>query len=109
MGCSPRSSMANTDNVTQPTKEGGNDLTKNNEIGSTNPSEKISQNALIIQTVFTMHQNQDLPPSNQIKPNTSMVIQYKRGEMIGSGAYGKVYSGLILNTGQVVAIKSILV
>jgi len=56
-----------------------------------------------------MHQNQDLPPSNQIKPNTSMVIQYKRGEMIGSGAYGKVYSGLILNTGQVVAIKSILV
>ena len=34
-------------------------------------------------------------------------IKYCKGELIGSGAYGKVYQGLDTTNGHLVAIKSI--
>ena len=34
-------------------------------------------------------------------------IRWERGELIGSGTYGKVYQGLNLNNGNLIAIKSV--
>lgn len=34
-------------------------------------------------------------------------IRWERGELIGSGTYGKVYQGLNLNNGKLIAIKSV--
>ena len=34
-------------------------------------------------------------------------IKWERGELIGSGTYGKVYQGLNLNNGNLIAIKSV--
>eukprot|EP00755_Sulcionema_specki_P004494 Sspe_Gene.30201::Locus_14851_Transcript_1_1_Confidence_1.000_Length_2309::g.30201::m.30201 len=59
-----------------------------------------------------------LPPSNssaltpqaQPKPNHAQDrthMRWKRGKMIGSGAYGKVSMGINLDTGQLIAVKSI--
>lgn len=44
--------------------------------------------------------------SNQNEGEKSQ-IKWKKGELIGSGAYGKVYLGLNVNNGQMIAIKSI--
>ena len=35
------------------------------------------------------------------------VIRYKKGELIGEGAFGKVYQGFNQDTGQILAIKEI--
>lgn len=34
-------------------------------------------------------------------------IHYYKGELLGSGAYGKVYQGLDISNGQLIAIKNI--
>ena len=34
-------------------------------------------------------------------------FNYHKGELIASGAYGKVYQGLDISTGQLLAIKNI--
>ena len=34
-------------------------------------------------------------------------IDFAKGELIGSGAFGKVYQGLDINSGQLIAIKNI--
>ena len=46
---------------------------------------------------------------NNKEPNMEEVdaIQYVKGELIGSGAYGKVYSALDMITGQLLAVKTI--
>jgi len=45
------------------------------------------------------------------KKNTvmNMKMQWKRGDLIGIGSCGKVYSGLNLKTGEIIAIKSVKV
>ncbi len=45
----------------------------------------------------------------QTEPKPSGEIRWQRGELIGRGAYGKVYLGLNLDTGQPIAIKTVLV
>ena len=37
------------------------------------------------------------------------MVRWERGELIGRGAYGKVYKGRNLDTGQTLAIKTVLV
>jgi len=43
----------------------------------------------------------------RINPNS--LIQYKKQKLIGTGSYGKVYSGEIVNTREIIAIKSVRV
>lgn len=42
-----------------------------------------------------------------IKGSLGQGIRWERGELIGSGTYGKVYQGLNLNNGKLIAIKSV--
>ncbi len=35
------------------------------------------------------------------------IIRFKKGELIGEGAFGKVYQGFDEDTGQIIAIKEI--
>jgi serine/threonine protein kinase len=44
---------------------------------------------------------------SKIKNQDSFIKQFKRGECVGSGRIGRVYSGLSMNTGEIVAIKTI--
>lgn len=47
---------------------------------------------------------------NDVNSKTSIPLPkraYKKGDLIDSGAYGKVYKGFDLNTGQLLAIKTI--
>lgn len=38
-----------------------------------------------------------------------LCINYQKGELIDKGAFGEVYQGLDLNTGQLLAIKTVKV
>jgi serine/threonine protein kinase len=44
-------------------------------------------------------------PSLDVEPE----IRWQRGNLIGTGAFGKVYHGLNLHTGQMLAIKQIAI
>lgn len=35
------------------------------------------------------------------------ILKYKKGELIGEGAFGKVYQGFNQDSGQIIAIKEI--
>jgi serine/threonine protein kinase len=41
--------------------------------------------------------------------NDDHQIDYVKGELVGQGAYGKVYQGLDISNGQLLAIKNIQV
>jgi len=40
-------------------------------------------------------------------PETKTVTNYKKGELIGEGAYGKVFKGFDENHGRLIAIKEL--
>lgn len=41
------------------------------------------------------------------KDSMGQLIRWERGPLIGEGTYGKVYQGLNLNNGKLIAIKSV--
>lgn len=52
--------------------------------------------------------NDTNPNISRVTDNTSMkkLFQYKKGPLIGKGAYGEVFECLSLNTGELLAVKS---
>lgn len=40
--------------------------------------------------------------------SSSEPVHWKRGEMIGAGAFGRVYMGLNNETGQLMAVKQVI-
>jgi len=66
-------------------------------------NEKIENNPIIAKGIFYKTFQQ------KIEPKAKKGIKWKRGELIGRGAYGKVYQGLDLNTGKIIAIKTVIV
>ncbi|KAL7996538.1 putative protein kinase [Plasmopara halstedii] len=54
--------------------------------------------------------NQEIITSSEINPTVQVsnpIIQWKRGELIGEGTFGKVYKGLNIVTGELFALKEI--
>jgi len=47
-------------------------------------------------------------PPTRLTPAPPAAISWQRGELLGSGAFGRVYSGLNLDTGELLAVKEVL-
>lgn len=47
------------------------------------------------------------PRSMVVKENTPPPIRWRRGELIGCGAFGRVYMGMNLDSGELLAIKQV--
>ncbi|CAM6101731.1 unnamed protein product [Calypogeia fissa] len=43
------------------------------------------------------------------KPGSPPVIRWRKGEIIGAGAYGRVYMGMNVDSGELLAIKQVLI
>jgi hypothetical protein len=41
------------------------------------------------------------------KPGSPPVIRWRKGEIIGAGAYGRVYMGMNVDSGELLAIKQV--
>lgn len=53
-----------------------------------------------LQSQIIIMQSQEIP---------TIDIKYKRGQLIGKGTFGEVYQCLNLNTGELMAVKSVKV
>lgn len=48
-----------------------------------------------------------LPPA--VPENDAPPIRWRKGELIGSGAFGRVYMGMNLDSGELIAVKQVWV
>lgn len=73
-------------------------------------SKSISRSNLITGGSSSNQANDTLqgrPRSKSRKAVASMRLVWRKGEIIGSGSYGQVYSGVDLSTGQKLAVKEV--
>lgn len=49
------------------------------------------------------------PPTKPQKKDESPPIRWRKGELIGCGAFGRVYMGMNLDSGELLAVKQVLV
>lgn len=53
------------------------------------------------------------PPARALPPPVSVddapPIRWRKGELIGSGAFGRVYMGMNLDSGELIAVKQVCV
>ncbi|KAE8684112.1 Mitogen-activated protein kinase kinase kinase NPK1 [Hibiscus syriacus] len=47
--------------------------------------------------------------SKPSSPSPSPLIRWRKGELIGSGAFGRVYMGMNLDSGELLAVKEVLI
>ncbi|XP_047332952.1 mitogen-activated protein kinase kinase kinase NPK1-like [Impatiens glandulifera] len=47
--------------------------------------------------------------SYKMKKNDTPLIRWRKGELIGSGAFGRVYMGMNLDSGELIAVKQVLI
>jgi serine/threonine protein kinase len=80
-----------------------NTLDKPNSINN----ENINRSKLVLKANNFDHSRlkSDLTPSRNFEPRNT--FEYIKGECIGAGPLSSVYSGLSINTGEIVAIKSV--
>eukprot|EP01107_Rhizomastix_libera_P008830 TRINITY_DN2432_c0_g1_i1.p1 TRINITY_DN2432_c0_g1~~TRINITY_DN2432_c0_g1_i1.p1 ORF type:complete len:996 (-),score=301.56 TRINITY_DN2432_c0_g1_i1:97-3084(-) len=114
-GISPSNSECNTENDVQ-SHQSGSDIsddetsTKDNEVRvrPTEVSPKGSREISSLNDGYYTKKESEMYEIN-IEPNsvipTSEQIQWKRGLPIGQGAFGTVFSGLNVNTGEMLAVK----
>lgn len=48
------------------------------------------------------------PPPQSVKSPTAPTIRWRKGEMIGCGAFGQVYMGMNLDSGELLAVKQVI-
>ncbi|CAM8914753.1 unnamed protein product [Rhodiola kirilowii] len=48
-------------------------------------------------------------PKPSAPPNDDVTIRWRKGELIGSGAFGRVYMGMNLDSGELLAVKQVLI
>lgn len=83
----------------------------NNEDGKSNSNNSM-ESAILQKIDNKKHEKYNSETEDNSYPllrKESSEIIWKRGELIGNGSKGKVYQGLNLLNGQIIAIKSILV
>lgn len=49
------------------------------------------------------------PPPHSVNSPTAPTIRWRKGEMIGCGAFGQVYMGMNLDSGELLAVKQVLI
>ncbi|KAL6194115.1 hypothetical protein ACLB2K_035199 [Fragaria x ananassa] len=49
------------------------------------------------------------PPSSFVSKETAPLIRWRNGELIGCGAFGRVYMGMNLISGELLAVKQVLI
>ncbi|KAK1401629.1 Mitogen-activated protein kinase kinase kinase NPK1 [Heracleum sosnowskyi] len=49
------------------------------------------------------------PPPQSVNSATAPTIRWRKGEMIGCGAFGQVYMGMNLDSGELLAVKQVLI
>ncbi|WOH14371.1 hypothetical protein DCAR_0933890 [Daucus carota subsp. sativus] len=49
------------------------------------------------------------PPPQPLNSPTAPTIRWRKGEMIGCGAFGQVYMGMNLDSGELLAVKQVLI
>ncbi|KAI4301791.1 hypothetical protein L6164_035035 [Bauhinia variegata] len=47
------------------------------------------------------------PPLPPVPKDTLSVIRWRKGELIGCGAFGRVYMGMNLDSGELLAVKQV--
>lgn len=61
--------------------------------------------------LFTKSSIQALPPPRVVgkvkKEETGSQIRWRKGELIGCGAFGRVYMGMNLDSGELLAVKQV--
>lgn len=57
----------------------------------------------------TLNETKEPIRRRSLRKLSSQEVRWERGPLVGQGTYGKVYQGLNLNTGKLIAIKSILI
>lgn len=50
-----------------------------------------------------------LPPTKPHRKDESPPIRWRKGELIGCGAFGRVYMGMNLDSGELLAVKQVLI
>ncbi|KAK9146702.1 hypothetical protein Sjap_006605 [Stephania japonica] len=50
-----------------------------------------------------------LPPLKSVAMENAPQIRWRKGELIGSGAFGSVYMGMNLDSGELLAVKQVLI
>lgn len=48
------------------------------------------------------------PPPQSVNSPTAPTIRWRKGEMIGCGAFGQVYMGMNLDSGELLAVKQVI-
>ncbi|KAL6139239.1 hypothetical protein ACLB2K_064516 [Fragaria x ananassa] len=49
------------------------------------------------------------PPPSSVPKETAPPIRWRKGELIGCGAFGRVYMGMNLGSGELLAVKQVLI
>ncbi|CAL9200773.1 unnamed protein product [Musa hybrid cultivar] len=50
-----------------------------------------------------------LPPPHPVETDDALPIRWRKGELIGCGAFGHVYMGMNLDSGELLAVKQVLI
>ncbi|CAK9168034.1 unnamed protein product [Ilex paraguariensis] len=59
--------------------------------------------------VFSKPSPQSLPPTTKDSAPPPPSIRWRKGELIGCGAFGQVYMGMNLDSGELLAVKQVLI
>ena len=98
------------ENLSKPKDDVVDDSTEDNDKRSKTTGRKINPEKILPADLTAINGKNDQPFGIGDDRQTSVKpVIFKRGDLIGSGTYGKVYQCLELRTGKLLAVKTVQV